>query len=147
MLFALPTSRQGVGELAELLQPSILFLVSTIHAVLSKSLGAVMKFMLELVALLRRIMCMFWRRRSFQQVVCPSEHSIPAFSSTFYSVSSKIVDVVVKVDHLSLKHVSVEGHVEFRALLFASHRAPVDGLRQKKRNKIKLFFASRFHHE
>ena len=34
-----------------------------------------------------------------RQVVCASEHSIPAFSSTFCSVSSKIVDVVVKVDH------------------------------------------------
>ena len=66
-----------------------LFSSRTIHAVLSKSLGAVMKFMLELVALLRRIMCMFGDEDLSQQVVCPSEHSIPAFSSTFYSVSSK----------------------------------------------------------
>ena len=46
-----------MGELAELLQPSILVLVSTIYAVMSKSLGGVMKFMLELVALLWRIIC------------------------------------------------------------------------------------------
>ena len=53
-----------VGDLAELLQLSILVLVSTIYAVLSKNLGAVMKFMLEPVALLRRIYLCVWRRRS-----------------------------------------------------------------------------------
>ena len=78
------TSRLSVrimGELGELLQPSILVLVSTIYAVLSKSLGAVVKFMLELVALLRRIICVCGDEDLSRQVVCASERSIPAFSS------------------------------------------------------------------
>ena len=74
-----------------------------------------------------------------RQVVCASEHSITAFSSTFYSVSSKIVDVVVKVDHLSVKHFSVEGQVESARCCLRPTFLLSIGLRQKKRNNIKLY--------
>ena len=102
------TSRLSVrimGELGELLQPSILVLVSTIYAVLSKSLGAVVKFMLELVALLRRIICVCVATK-----ISPDKLSVlrnarsPLSAALFYSVSSKNFAVVVKVDHLSVKH-------------------------------------------
>ena len=65
--------------LAELLQPSILVFVSTIYAVLSKNFGAVMKFMLELVALSRRIIHVFGNEDLSPQVICASERSTPAF--------------------------------------------------------------------
>ena len=83
--------------LAELLQPSIPVFVSTIYAVLTNNSGAVIKFILDLVALLRRMNCVFGDEDLSRQVICASERSSPVFSSTFYSVSSKIVDVVVKV--------------------------------------------------
>ena len=60
---------------------------STIYAVLSKNFGAVMKFMLELVALLRRIIYVFGDEDLSRQVICSSERSIPVSSSTIYSVS------------------------------------------------------------
>ena len=108
LLFALPTSDKVVARtplhlmydfLYELLSSrvsyfSFRYLISTTRSSQCRTtiVDAVMKFMMELVTLLRRITSVFGDEDFSRQVICASERSIP-FSAA--RVSEGFVDIII----------------------------------------------------